>query len=297
MSTAISTINPEFIAWIESVLAEDLSSGDCTVSGLGGLPQLGTAHINTREPIVVSGLTVAVAIAQRVDSTIQTTLRCADGDALKAGDCVLALTGPVGSLLMAERTVLNTLQHLCAVATHTQRFVKAMNNPHCKLLDTRKTTPGMRILEKAAVVHGGGHNHRMHLGDAAMLKDNHWAAMGISIEEAVTCLRQSLSASQKLSVECDTLDQLSQVLALPSTLRPDNVLLDNMSLEQLRQAVALVNALPLGEQRPTTEASGGVTLDTIAAIAQTGVDSISTSQITVGAPPVDIGMELTLGVE
>jgi nicotinate-nucleotide pyrophosphorylase (carboxylating) len=279
------------------VLAEDLAWGDCTVAGLGGLPQRGTATLNTREDIIVSGLDVTAALFKRVDEALSVTPHLHNGHTATAGQCLMTITGPVGSLLMAERTALNTLQHLCAVATHTQRFVKAMNHPHCQLLDTRKTTPGMRVLEKAAVVHGGGHNHRLHLGDAAMLKDNHWAAMGISIEEAVTRLRQSLKPSQKLTVECDTLEQLSQLLALPEAIRPDNVLLDNMNLEELRQAVAMIAALPVGEKRPLAEASGGVTLDTIGAIAQTGVDHISTSQITVGAPPVDIGMELTLGVE
>ncbi|MDH4380033.1 MAG: carboxylating nicotinate-nucleotide diphosphorylase [Vampirovibrionales bacterium] len=283
-------------SWIDAILAEDLAWGDCTVTGLGGLPQFGTATLNTREDLVASGIDVTAELFKRVDQTLTIVPHAHNGDSITTGQCIMTITGPVGSLLMAERAALNTLQHLCAVATHTQRFVKAMNNCGCKLLDTRKTTPGLRMLEKTAVVHGGGHNHRMHLGDAAMLKDNHWAAMEISIEEAVTRLRQSLSASQKLTVECDTLEQLSQLLALPETIRPDNVLLDNMSLEQLRQAVAMINALPAGEQRPTTEASGGVTLETIGAIAQTGVDHISTSQITVGAPPVDIGMELTLGV-
>ncbi|MFN8614879.1 MAG: carboxylating nicotinate-nucleotide diphosphorylase [Vampirovibrionales bacterium] len=283
---------PGLLPLIDAALAEDLSWGDCTVDALGGLPTWGTATLSPRQPIVVSGALVAQAIFQRIDPSITVELTTPDGSSLQPNDPLLVVQGPIGSLLKAERTALNMLQHLCGIATHTQAFVAAVAHTPCHVVDTRKTTPGLRALEKAAVRHGGGHNHRLHLGDAAMLKDNHWASMGITLHEAMTRLRRHLSHTQTITVECDTLEQVQAALALPSDLRPDSLLLDNMDLITLRTAVDHIHRLPPHEKRPLAEASGGVTLNTVGAIAQTGVDLISTSQLTLGAPPVDIGMEL-----
>jgi nicotinate-nucleotide pyrophosphorylase (carboxylating) len=210
-----------------------------------------------------------------------------DGSTVSAGALLAVVSGSMRSILAGERTALNFLQRLSGVATATALYVKAAANPRCKVLDTRKTTPGWRLLEKYAVRCGGGHNHRMGLGDGVLIKDNHLAAVGGGTEavaEAVRLARQKYGAAYPLEIEVDDLIQLDAALAA----RPDIVLLDNMKPDQLREAVRRRNATASSTQ---LEASGGVTLSTIHSIAATGVDHVSVGALTHSAPALDIGLD------
>ena len=205
-----------------------------------------------------------------------------DGSDAQPGDTLLTVSGTVTSILTAERTALNFLQRLCGVATLTRRFVEAANQPEVALLDTRKTTPGWRALEKAAVRSGGGTNHRMGLYDAIMIKDNHVALWGGGTIADAVCTARARFPELKIEVEVDTLEQLEAVLPA----EPDWVLLDNMTPETLQEAVKLCDG------RCQTEASGGITLETIGAIAATGVDAVSVGALTHAAVAIDLGLDV-----
>lgn len=266
---------------VRAALLEDLAQGDITTDNLPALAeQPARAVVVARQPLTVSGLAAAHLAFILCEPRLRVMSACADGDALPADAPMLHLEGPAHGILRAERTALNFLQHLCGVATHTRRFVEAIANTGARIADTRKTTPGLRFLEKQAVIHGGGSPHRYHLGMAAMLKDNHIAAVG-GIAPAVAELRSRLSHLAKIEVEADTLAQVREALEAGA----DAILLDNMPLDSLREAVALIGT------RAVAEASGGVTLDTVRAMALSGVAIISTSAITLGAPAVDIGLD------
>lgn len=269
---------------LDSALAEDIGSGDITSRYFIPPGQRGRARIVARQRMVVSGLGPAREVFSAIDAGVGVSVAVADGDALESGGVILEAEGLVRSLLTAERIALNFLQHLGGVATLTRRFVEAVAGTRAAILDTRKTLPGWRALEKAAVRHGGGLNHRMGLHDAVLVKDNHIAAAraaGLDLGAIVGRVRAE-NPGILVQFEADTLEQVQEFVGLGA----DAILLDNMSLDDLRRAVALVGG------RCRTEASGGVTLETVRSIAETGVDLISIGALTHSAPAADISMEL-----
>ena len=235
----------------------------------------------SRDPITVAGLALAAAFFRALDPAVEITQLVQDGTQVPANTELMRLSGLARALLTAERSALNTVQHLSGVATLTRSYVDAMGATTARLLDTRKTMPGLRILEKYAVRMGGGHNHRMGLWDAAMIKDNHVAVAG-GVAEAVA--RALAAGVAEVICEVDRLDQIEPALTAGAT----RLLLDNMGPAMLREAVALVAG------RAPCEASGGVRLDTIAAIAASGVDYISVGRLTQSAPAADIGLDFKL---
>ncbi len=268
---------------IDLALAEDVGSGDLTARCFVPEDARSCARIAAREAGVLAGLDVARRIFARLDPRIEVRARLADGDAFAAGDTVLELEGPTRALLTGERTALNFLQRLCGVATQTRRYVQAVRPHPVQVWDTRKTTPGWRLLEKSAVRAGGGTNHRMGLYDHVMVKDNHLAAGGglAALQAGIDCVRAE-RPDARVQIEADTLEQVAAFLSLSGV---DMLLLDNMSCGKLREAVRL-NA-----GRLWLEASGGVTLDTIGAIAATGVNAISVGALTHSARALDLGLD------
>jgi len=237
-----------------------------------------------------AGAAMLQPVIDCVDSSVELLDVHSDGSALSPGQTVARWAGPMRSILAIERTALNFMTHLSGIATLTSRFVDAVSDTSARIYDTRKTIPGLRGLAKYAVACGGGHNHRMGLHDAVLIKDNHLAAMGgdwlDALARAINSARDLEPAPTFIEVEVDTLDQLRQVLDL----KPDMVLLDNMSLDALRSAVAMRNDL---QPSVELEASGGVTLETVAGIAATGVDRISVGALTHSAPALDLGLDLS----
>ena len=259
---------------------EDLAGG-VDVTSVATIPEdlIGTAAFVPREPGVVAGIAVAMACVDGV-GPVSWDLVGRDGPVV-AGQPVLVMSGPVRTLLTAERSALNLLCHLSGVATLTAQWVAAVEGTGARIRDTRKTTPGLRALEKAAVVVGGGVNHRASLSDAALVKDNHVVAAG-GVAAAYAAVRDRWP-DLAVEVECDTVEQVAEVIAVGA----DLVLLDNMTLEQLRESVALCR--PRGVR---TEASGGLTLDRARAVAETGVDFLSVGALTHSAAVLDLGMDL-----
>jgi nicotinate-nucleotide pyrophosphorylase (carboxylating) len=269
--------------FVSRVLAEDLGEGgDVTSAATIPADARFRAVMNCREEIVVAGLPVAIAFFRRLDPEVVVSTLVEDGDKVPAGTALLHLEGGARPMLTAERSALNTLQHLSGIATLTRRYVEAIEGTGATLLDTRKTIPGLRLLEKYAARKGGAMNHRLRLDDGLLIKDNHVAVNG-SVERAVAKAREAGSGLQ-IQVEVDRLEQIEPALAAGA----ERLLLDNMPPVILREAVALVGG------RVPLEASGGVRLDTIRAIAETGVDFISVGRITQSAPAVDIGLDFAL---
>jgi nicotinate-nucleotide pyrophosphorylase (carboxylating) len=270
--------------FVTGTLAEDLGiGGDVTSSATIPADATFTADMNCREPIVVAGLEIAAAFFRALDPKVRAEPSVGDGEKVEAGTVLMHLSGNARAMLAAERSALNTLQHLSGIATLTRRHVDAIAGSGAVLLDTRKTLPGLRSLEKYAARMGGAQNHRLRLDDGVLIKDNHVAACG-GVAEAVGRARAA-STGLQVQVEVDRIDQIEPALGA----RADRLLLDNMPPAMLREAVALVAG------RVPLEASGGVTLETIRAIAETGVDYISVGRITQSAPAVDIGLDYTLG--
>jgi nicotinate-nucleotide pyrophosphorylase (carboxylating) len=270
--------------FVKRTLAEDLGTGgDVTSSATIAADARFTAEMNARQPIVLTGIEIAEAFFKALDGGIQIEVLAKDGDAVEAGSTLMRLAGNARAMLSAERSALNTLQHLSGIATLTRRYVDAIAGTGATLIDTRKTIPGLRTLEKYAVRMGGGQNHRVRLDDGVLIKDNHVAVCGGAAE----AVRRAKAANTELQVqvEVDRIDQIEPALAAGA----DRLLLDNMSPPVLREAVALVAG------RVPLEASGGVTLETIRAIAETGVDYISVGRITQSAPAVDIGLDYSVG--
>lgn len=265
---------------IDLWLAEDVGHGDLTAQTMIEPDERGRFAMNAREPLTVAGIEVAAAVFRRYEPRLDVAVAVRDGDAVASGAVLLTVEGPARGLLTAERTALNIVQHLSAIATETARWVALIAHTKARLIDTRKTTPGLRMLEKHAVTCGGGLNHRLGLDNGVMIKDNHIAVCG-GITAAVARARRQLPTLTKIEVECDRLDQVDEALAAGA----DVIMLDNMSLPDMRAAVARVGG------RVPLEASGGIRFDTIKAIAETGVDYISTSKITQGARPIDIGLD------
>ena len=270
--------------FVTGTLAEDLGiGGDVTSSATIPADATFTADMNCREPIVVAGLEIAAAFFRALDPKVRAEPSVGDGEKVEAGTVLMHLSGNARAMLAAERSALNTLQHLSGIATLTRQYVDAIEGTGAVLLDTRKTIPGLRVLEKYAARMGGAQNHRMRLDDGVLIKDNHVAVCG-GVAEAV---RRAKAANTKLQVqiEVDRIDQIEAALAAGA----DRLLLDNMDSSMLREAVALV------ARRVPLEASGGVTLETIRFLAETGVDFISVGRITQSAPAVDIGLDYSIG--
>ncbi len=270
---------------IDRALIEDLGrGGDLTSSATVPPDLVGTARLVTREPGIVAGTQVAMAVFRALDQEVVRVSSAQDGASVGVADELLVVTGSVRSILAAERTALNFLGRLGGIATLTGRFVAAVAGHGAVIVCTRKTTPGLRTLEKYAVRCGGGANHRFGLDDAVLIKDNHLLAAG-GVRNAVERARAMVGHTVTVELEVDTLEQLEEALALGV----DAVLLDNMSLEELRRAVEMVAG------RAVTEASGGVTLENVAEIAATGVDLISVGALTHSARSLDVSLELELG--
>jgi nicotinate-nucleotide pyrophosphorylase (carboxylating) len=269
--------------FVKRVLAEDLGEGgDVTSNATIAADARFTADLAAREQIVVAGLDVAEAFFRRLDGEVAVEKLAADGERVEAAAVLMRLAGNARAMLAAERSALNTLQHLSGIATLTRRYVDAIDGTGAILLDTRKTLPGLRALEKYAARMGGAHNHRMRLDDGVLIKDNHVAVAG-GVARAVKAAKQANTGLQ-VQVEVDRIGQIEEALAAGA----DRLLLDNMDPPTLRDAVEFVAG------RVPLEASGGVRLDTIRAIAETGVDFISVGRITQSAPAVDIGMDYSL---
>lgn len=271
-------------ALIRAAIVEDVGSGD--VTSLYFIPEnsRSRAEIVAREPGLVSGAEIAATVFHEIDPALDVEVCIPDGSPFVRGSILLKAAGSTRSLLTAERTALNFLQRLCGVATQTQRYVDAVKPHPVQVWDTRKTTPGWRLLEKAAVKHGGGTNHRMGLYDHAMVKDNHLAANSDlqSLQTAIHKLRAE-RPGVRIQLEAATLKQVADFLTLDGV---DMLLLDNMSTEQQREAVQLVNG------KLWLEASGGITLDTIKDVAATGVNAISVGALTHSARALDLALDL-----
>ena len=268
---------------IAIALAEDIGSGDLTSQFFVGT-ETRRARILAKEAAVVAGAETAAEVFGRVDPRTRAKVLAPSGSRVKRGATVIGIEGAVCSILTAERVALNFLQHLSGVATLTAQFVKAVGKHKARILDTRKTTPGLRALEKAAVVAGGGVNHRFGLYDMVMVKDNHLLAGGRAAELQETLARfRKKHPGVRVELEADTLDQVRAFLKLSGV---DVILLDNMTLKQMASAVHL------GKGRVQFEASGGVTLKTVGAIAATGVDFISAGALTHSARSMDFSLEL-----
>jgi nicotinate-nucleotide pyrophosphorylase (carboxylating) len=267
-----------------AALKEDIGSGDITSKFFVSPKRQGRARIFPKEPCVLSGVEVAGAVFTALDPKLQVETTLEDGTVAESGATVLTITGKVRSLLSAERVALNFIQRLSGVATLASRYVKAIEGTKARILDTRKTTPGLRLLEKRAVVHGGGLNHRIGLHDMVMVKDNHLAA-GATVKQLQQGIHEvkAKHPGVRVELEVDTLEQMESFLTLDGV---DVILLDNMTLDQLRAAVKMAAG------RVQLEASGGVNLHTVAAIAETGVDFISVGALTHSAPAIDLSMEL-----
>jgi len=270
----------ELAEFVKRVLAEDLGSGgDVTSRATIDASARFMATMNCREPVVVAGLDVAVDFFTALDREVRIERCVADGDKVAAGTVLLRIEGNARAMLAAERSALNTLQHLSGVATLTRRYVEAIEGTGAILLDTRKTIPGMRLLDKYAARMGGAENHRMRMDDGLLIKDNHVAVCG-GVAAAVRAAKAA-DTGLPVQVEVDRIDQIEAALEAGA----DRLLLDNMPPAVLREAVALVAG------RVPTEASGGVRLDTIRAIAESGVTYVSVGRITQSAPAVDIGLD------
>ena len=265
---------------IDLWLEEDVGHGDLTATLMVDADAHATFDVNAREPMTVAGIDVMAMVFHRWEPGIDVVIRHQDGARVPAGEALARIAGPARGILTAERTALNIIQRMSGIATETARFVTEMGETRARLVDTRKTTPGLRMLEKHAVLCGGASNHRLGLDSGVMLKDNHIAVCG-SIAAAVARARAAVPILTRIEVECDRLDQVDEALAAGA----DMLLLDNMTLDMLREAVARVAG------RVPLEASGGVRFERVRAIAKTGVDYISCGRLTQGSAAVDIGLD------
>lgn len=268
--------------FIDRALAEDVGDGDITTAAVVPAGARLFAEMRAREPLVVAGLDIALGVFKRLEPECTTEALCRDGDAPTSGAVLARIEGAARGLLAAERTALNIVQHLSGIATLTRRFVDRVAGTGAVILDTRKTIPGLRVLAKYATSVGGARNHRFGLYDGVLIKDNHIAVAG-GVREAVAAARAR--GLKGIEVECDTLEQVTEALEADA----HHLLLDNMDNDTLRRAVKMAAG------RATTEASGGVTLETVRGIAETGVTYISAGRITQSAPAVDIGLDYAAG--
>ncbi|WP_314147539.1 carboxylating nicotinate-nucleotide diphosphorylase [uncultured Leifsonia sp.] len=275
-------------AVVGAALAEDAPWGDLTSELLIPAAATATARLSAREPGTFAGGAVFAAAMTLTDPAIRVELAVADGDAFEAGDTLATVSGPARSVLQAERVALNFVQRMSGIATLTAAFVREVEHTSARIVDTRKTTPGLRAFERHAVRCGGGRNHRYSLSDAVMAKDNHLAILtqqsGLSLTDALRRVRRELSHTSHLEVEVDRIDQIEPVLAAGV----DTIMLDNFSIEELREGVAVVGG------RAIVEASGNVSLATVRDIAETGVDVISAGALTHSVRSLDLGLDVVV---
>ncbi|UCH52165.1 MAG: carboxylating nicotinate-nucleotide diphosphorylase [Chloroflexota bacterium] len=275
----------QFQQLVDQALAEDLGSGDVTTEALVPEIQQDKASIIAKARGVIAGVDIAKQVFLKVDLKLKIDILIEDGTEVKAADVISRIEGKTSSILKAERVALNFLQHLSGIASETARYVEAVKGLPVNITDTRKTTPGLRALEKYAVQIGGGKNHRMHLGDAILIKDNHLAALrnqGLSIKEVVARARQKSPPKLKIEIEVKTKKEAIEAAESGA----DIIMLDNMNLEDMRQAVQSIKG------RALIEASGGINLEKVRAVAETGVDLISIGALTHSSKALDISLEL-----
>ena len=273
---------------VGAALVEDAPWGDVTSQLLIPEAAVATARLVAREPGTFAGGDVFAAAMTLTDPAIEVTLHVADGATFAAGEALATVSGPARSVLQGERVALNFVQRMSGIATLTAAFVAEVAHTSARIVDTRKTTPGLRAFERHAVRAGGGHNHRYSLSDAVMAKDNHLAVLtaqtGLSVTDALRAVREQLSHTTHLEVEVDRLDQIEPVLAAGV----DTIMLDNFSLDELREGVAVVGG------RAIVEASGNVSVATVRAIAETGVDVISSGALTHSVRSLDLGLDVVV---
>lgn len=271
---------------VDLALEEDAPFGDLTSQAFVPAGALATADLVAREPGVLAGVEVFAIAMTRRDFAVKVTNTIGDGTTFQAGDVLASVSGPARSVLQAERVALNFLQRMCGIATLTARYVAAVEGTGVRVVDTRKTTPGLRALERHAVVCGGGHNHRFSLSDAVMAKDNHLALVANAeggVTAAIRAAAEELPHTTHIEVEVDRLDQIEPVLASGEV---DTIMLDNFDLDELRSGIEAVAG------RAIVEASGGITLYTIADVAATGVDVISVGALTHSASALDLALDV-----
>ena len=272
-------------AVIDRALEEDLGDGDVTTSALVPGHATGEARLVAHESGVLAGLPVAMAVFRRVDASLITVELVSDGNAIDAGECAGTVSGSLASILMAERTALNFLQRMSGIATLTSKYVDAVSGTNAQILDTRKTAPGLRALDKYAVAAGGGRNHRLNLGDGVLIKDNHIAALLADGEETgkiIQIARENSANDLKIEIEVESVEEARAAIEGGA----DIVMLDNMSLDEVAEAARIARG------RCLTEVSGGVTLERVAEIAATGVDLISVGALTHSVKALDFGLDI-----
>lgn len=283
-------LNAEMKEVIARALHEDAPYGDITSENLIPPDVHAVAQLHAREAGVMSGVEVIVEVFAQIDTEISVQVNIADGQAFNAGELLATISGNAQGVLRGERIALNFVQRMCGIATLTSQYVAAVAGTKAKILDTRKTTPCLRLFERAAVIAGGGHNHRFSLSDAVLIKDNHLAVLaheGKNLTTELLELHKKVGPGIKIEVEVDHLDQISEVLIG----NVDIIMLDNFTLEDLCKGVALVDG------QAVVEASGGVTLSTISDIARTGVDVISVGALTHSVRALDLGFDMEIGVK
>lgn len=266
---------------VKHALMEDIGFGDVTTESIVGEDKIFEASLVSRCEGVICGLEVFKTVFKILSDKVKVELLFKDGDKIKKGDVLAKLTGPGKYLLLGERVSLNYIQRMSGIATETHKYQTAIGDLPCKIVDTRKTTPNFRAFEKYSVKVGGGALHRFNLSDCAMIKDNHIQVAG-SVTNAVKMVKANLSHAHKVELECDTLDQVKEALPLGV----DIIMLDNMDLETMKKAVELI------DHKAIVEASGNVRLETVRAIAECGVDIISSSAIVAKAPTLDIALDM-----
>lgn len=266
---------------VKMALEEDIGFGDITTENLASDDDFLSGELNTRSEGVLCGCEVFKTVFKILSDDIKIKFYFKDGDRIKKGDKIADISGPAKYLLMGERVSLNYIQRMSGIATETAKYQDAIAPYSAKIVDTRKTTPNFRAFEKYSVKVGGGALHRFNLADCAMIKDNHIRLAG-SITNAVTKLRENISHAHKIEVECDTLEQVKEAVEV----KADIIMLDNMSVENMRKAVEIIN------HSAVVEASGNVNLETVNEIASTGVDIISSSAIVAKAPTLDLGLDI-----
>ena len=281
----MNPITPEVESLIDRALSEDLTTGDPTTDALIPPGLTGRVDLVAKEEGVLAGVGIALAVFRRVDSTLETHVGIEDGSGLEAGVRIASVEGSVASILMTERTALNFVRRLSGVATETSRFVKAVAGHKARIVDTRKTTPGLRSLEKYAVRVGGGDNHRRNLGDGILIKDNHIQALrkqGLSLGDIVNQARANAPHTVKVEVEVEDLGEVKEALDAGAEI----LLLDNMGIQEMAKAVEMTRG------RALTEASGGINLETVSQVAATGVDLISVGALTHSAKSLDLSLDM-----
>ena len=266
---------------VKNALEEDIGFGDITTDYLTSEDDVMSCTLNTRVDGIFCGRAVFETVFQILSPKVEVKFYFKDGDSIKKGDKIADISGPARYILMGERTALNYVQRMSGIATETNKYQAAVGEYRAKIVDTRKTTPGFRAFEKYSVKMGGGSLHRFNLSDCAMIKDNHIKFAG-SLTKAVEKLKQHISHAHKIEVECDTIEQVKEAL----NCGVDIIMLDNMTLEQMKECVNLING------RTVVEASGNVNLSTVYNIASTGVDIISSSAIVAKAPTLDLGLDM-----